>query len=147
VPTVPATDVPISGAVFSLPHIGSPMPSTTRWMDPPPSSSPVPGAAMPLPSQLAALASAQSAQEAGRARLVEAMLRELSVITVPQDIEHGRCTLDSHASALSCDPEPLHAALGERQAVLAGMLDAYRRLVPADPVITLQGGQLQLAAP
>lgn len=99
-----------------------------------------------MPSQLAALASARSAEEAGRAQLVEALLRELGTVAVPQDIEEGHCTLDANRPALSCDPEPLHAALDARRAVLAAMLDAYRRLVPGEPVIALQAGHLRLAA-
>lgn len=97
-----------------------------------------------MPSQLAALASARSAEEAGRSQLMQALRLELSAIAVPQDIEQGHCTLDAHAPALSCDPEPLHGALGARQAVLAAMLDAYRRLMPAEPVIALQSGHLHL---
>lgn len=102
---------------------------------------------MPRPSQLAARALVRSAEEAGRAQLVQALLLELSAIAVPQDIQQGRCTLHANAPALSCDPEPLYAALDARKAVLAGMLDAYRRLVPGEPAITLQAGHLRFASP
>ena len=101
-----------------------------------------------MPSQVAALASAQSAREAGRAQLMQALLRELSEIPVPQDIAQGRCTLDANAPSLSCDPQPLHVAIDTRQAVLAAMLNAYRQMVPGDPgepVIALEAGHLRLA--
>lgn len=107
---------------------------------------PLPSPAMRMPSQLAALASVRSAEEAGRAQLVQALLLELSGVAVPEDIEQGLCTLDEKGPALSCDPQPLHAALDARQAVLAAMLHAYRRLVPGEPVIALQAGHLRLSA-
>jgi hypothetical protein len=59
----------------------------------------------------------------------------------------GHCTLHPNAPSLSCEPEPLDAALPHGKPVLAAMLDAYRRRVPGDPSITLRVGHLHLAAP
>ena len=156
-PTAPPPAAPISGAVFALPRIGIGIgigfgfgfgtPSPSRWMSAPRSSAPSPAPAMLMPSQLAARALARSAEEAGRAQLVQALLLELNAIEVPQDIQQGRCTLHANTPALSCDPEPLYAALDARKAVLAGMLDAYRRLVSGEPAITLQAGHLRFASP
>lgn len=106
----------------------------------------MPSPAVLFPAQAAALASARSAQDAGRAQLVEALLRELSEIPVPQDISQGRCTLDASLAALSCDPEPLHEAIDARHAVLTAMLQALRHVAPGDAIIALHDGRLRLSA-
>jgi hypothetical protein len=80
----------------------------------------------------------QAQTMAARAQLAEALQRELGSWQAPDATAQGACTLAAAPGArLACDSEPLAAALASREALLIGLLRAWRGMEPGTQGLTI----------
>ena len=128
-PTVVSVPVEeaIRGVAFGPPRIGFAGVPRKRWVAPP--QEPV-AMAVPRPD-VARLAQAHAAREAGRSQIVDALHRQSSQWQLPSDAHDGACALHAEPEAhLACDSDTLMAALAPQEAVLAALLKTYRGMDP-----------------
>lgn len=120
-PVVAQAEAPaIQGIAFAPARIAFGPPSTPREDHPAPPPAP-PIHLMQMQSQLMA----------ARAQLADALQRELGSWQAPDATAQGACTLAAAPDArLACDSEPLAAALASREAMLIGLLRAWRGMEP-----------------
>jgi len=122
--TAPAPQEPITGIAFGPPRIGTPGGASASWM--PRSPEPTPPAMTPPPAMLMQM---QAARAAGIAQIADALRRELSAWEAPKD--PGACAISTQPDErVVCDNETLMQMMSPREAVLAGLLRAYRSIEP-----------------
>jgi hypothetical protein len=116
---------PVDGSVFALPRIAFASAAPARWMAP---AQPVPAA--PPPPPLLQM-QAQAARAAGLAQIMSTLQQQVAAWTAPSDAGDGTCLLAAQPpSHLDCDNDSLLQLVGDRVAMLSGLLDAYRRMEP-----------------
>lgn len=80
----------------------------------------------------------QAARAAGRAQIADALLRELATWPMPDDGDEGACAVSIQSEArLACDNDRLLAAMAPREAVLSGLLGAYRSIEPQTEALSI----------
>jgi len=133
-PPVPVPAEAISGVTFGPPRIGFPGARRTSWMKPPEQAV----AAPPPYPDVARLAQAHAAREAGRMQIADALHRQASAWQTPSDAGDGACALPAEPDAhLACDNDALMKTLAPQEAVLSALLKTYRRLDPGASALSI----------
>ncbi|HJW12759.1 MAG TPA: hypothetical protein VJ598_13265 [Albitalea sp.] len=129
--------------MFALPRFAFVSAAPTRWM----ASPPPPAPAAPPPIPLLQM-QAQAARDAALAQIMSTLQQQAAAWAAPLEASDGTCLLAAEPTTpLACDNDALLALIGERVAMLSGLLSAYRRMEPraASLSIALVQGHYRVA--
>jgi hypothetical protein len=121
----PTSAEPVVGVAMALPRIGGFGAAPSRWLRAPTAEVPP----VPHDAYVAQMMQAQAVQDAARAQIAIELQRHLADASL--QMQDGACALGGEPEArLACDNETLAQSLAPREAVLAGLLRAYRSMEP-----------------